>query len=68
MAESDTGDDEQDAAINTRLVGESGVGSPPDGAVGCLPLTPFSTHPTQASSVHGKVSQHLHITSYTAIY
>lgn len=60
MAESDTGDVEQDAAINTRPVGESGVHSQPDATVGCLP-TPFSIHPTPASSVHGKVSQHLHI-------
>ncbi|KAJ5850519.1 hypothetical protein N7455_010375 [Penicillium solitum] len=53
MAESDTGDVEQDAAINTRPVGESGVHSQPDATVGCLP-TPFSIHPTPASSVHGK--------------
>ncbi|CRL29067.1 Fungal transcriptional regulatory protein, N-terminal [Penicillium camemberti] len=54
MAESDTGDAEQDAVINTRLVGESGVCSQPDTTVGCLPSTPFSIHPTPASSVHGK--------------
>lgn len=64
MAESDTGDAEQDAVINTRLVGESGVCSQPDTTVGCLPSTPFSIHPTPASSVHGKVSQHLHINGH----
>ncbi|CAI7652586.1 unnamed protein product [Penicillium viridicatum] len=54
MAESDTGDGEQDAAIKTRPVGESGVRFQPDATAGCLPSTPFSTHPTPASSVHGK--------------
>ncbi|KAJ5360327.1 hypothetical protein N7517_009518 [Penicillium concentricum] len=54
MADSDTGDAEQDTSINTRLVSESGVRSQQDVAVGCLPPTPFAIHTTPASSVHDK--------------
>lgn len=64
MAESDTRDTEQNATINTRLVGDSGIRSQPDAIVGCLPPTPFAIHTTPASSVHGKVSQYLHIHGY----
>ncbi|KAJ6038562.1 hypothetical protein N7499_004341 [Penicillium canescens] len=53
-AKSDTGDAEQDAAINLRLVSESGVRSQPDATVGCSSPTPFARHKTPASSVHGK--------------
>jgi hypothetical protein len=63
-AKSDTGDAEQDVAINTRQVGENGVRSQPDATVGCSPPTPFAIHTTPASSVHGKVSQYLHIHGY----
>lgn len=63
MAESDGGDDKQDTDIDTRLVGESRFRSEPD-AIGCLPLTPFTIHPAP-TSVHGRVSQYLHVHSYS---
>src|SRR4051812_12845246 len=48
-AKSVTGDAEQDAAINLRLVSESGVRSQPDATVGCSSPTPFARHKTPAS-------------------
>jgi hypothetical protein len=64
MAESDTGDDEQVANINTRPVDESGVRTQSDAKIGCLSTTPFSIHTTPAPSVHGKVRQYLQIQDY----
>ncbi|KAJ5512622.1 hypothetical protein N7463_002174 [Penicillium fimorum] len=52
--ENDTGDAEQDASINTRLVGESDVRPQPDATIGWLPPTPFAIHTTPVSSMDGK--------------
>ncbi|KAJ5199152.1 hypothetical protein N7491_000288 [Penicillium cf. griseofulvum] len=54
MAESDTGDAQQDAVINRRLVEQGSVLPLPDATVDCLSPTPFAIHTTPASSVHGK--------------
>ncbi|CAI7588113.1 unnamed protein product [Penicillium glandicola] len=52
--ESDTGDPEQDAAINTRLESEISVRSQPSPTIGYLPPTPFAIYTTPVSSVHDK--------------
>jgi hypothetical protein len=67
MAERDTGDDEQDADVDTRPMVEATVHPQPDITVGPLPQTPLPLKTAPASSVYGKVSRHLQIKGFLLI-